>query len=939
MNQPYTMTPEQHHDQEVANIQRRWYHPQRGTKNAPILVLCDAPSVDAARQSLPMDLDLHKMWAAMAIPHGFTQDDFWFVGLCPPIPKEVGNSKAKEWAFIQPYIQQARQIIALSGAKIVVPVGNNALRALAGKAMAIGKNRGTLHDLSHAAIKDDKGAVLVPGVAVPVFPMLSPKLVHIQPDNRPIMDADLSTLAKLKSANFDPAILRDIRTDYRWVDDLQFLIDNPPPVLSVDTETTGLNTLAEDFRVITVQLTDAPGRTYIARVCADYFPDHPWFKDQNEATILRLRQQIKTLMNDNSIKKIGQGFKYDFKALRSMGIEVAGWDWDTELMARFVNENFMTYGLDDLIRIYVPEMGGYADHFNQTVNKDDMINVPPETMTGYAGGDSDAVFRLAQRLKPLLQSDPLNLKVMRRIHQRALVAFTKTVETYGFAFDLEALRELERDLKAWLQTETVALTRMVPGAVRRKFLSDKKGFKFSRAECVVSTLFGRYDEHGNFHKGDGFGLKPVVFTDATATDPNPANRVPSTSTKDHLPYFVTETGAKGIFVNRYIELAKATKILDTYVMGFYNVVKERDGETVLLPQYNFKTNTKRTQSVDPNGQNFPKRGRWAKRFRRLIRASRGKVLVASDLSQAELRIAAWMANEREMLRIYREDGDIHIITAAMAMGIADEAFAILESELKKLRRFQAKAINFGFIYGAFAKTFQSYAKTQYGVDYTLQEAEVIRERYFAKYRDLPAWHDLMKAHAAEHGYVRSLHGLTRHLPSIYSPDWSVKSGAERNAVNSPVQNFGSDLGVIALTRLAAQADPDLIRPIGFIHDQMIAEVAEGHEAEGMGVLRWVMENPPLQEWFGIVPPLPIKSDPEWGMNLADSTELGDADDEMKARVASFVRKPDWWDDDEDRAFARYMERIDVPDYTVRDLTGERRDMGERLHLQLELGHG
>jgi uracil-DNA glycosylase family 4 len=943
------------HDREIEQVQKEWGHPQRGNADAPILVLCDAPSIVAARQSLPMEMPLHKMWAQMALEHGFQQEDFYFIGLCPPIPKSVGKSKKKEWDFIKPYAREVRRIIDHMNPKLIIATGNNALRALAGKSMAITKSRGMFHDLSDAHLYKlgADGEIMsprevdIPGVSAPVFPMLSPKLVSIQPDYRPIMDADLGTLSRVKRGDWDVATLADIPTDYRWVTDLQFLLDNPPTAIAWDTETTGLNPLAEDFRVITVQLTVKSGQTFLCRVCADYFPEK--FPDQTEADILRLRGQLKQLMENPFIKKIGQGAKYDFKVMRSMGIEVCGWEWDTELMARFVNENFMTYSLDDLIRIYVPAMAGYADHFNETVDKSNMMAVPPETeydasgrivragMREYAGGDSDATFRLAQALKPMLMKDKGNLHVMRKVHMRGLLAFTKVTETYGFTFDTAALQIFRADLEEFVATETRALVRMVPAKVRRKYLGDKQGFKFSRADCVIDTLFGYWDENDKFHKGDGFGLKPKVFTDGTADEPRRCDRIPSTSSKTHLPYFLTEKGPGGRFVERYIELAKATKMLDTYAKGFEKVIKkgeqgalDPEPRNVILPQYNFKTNTKRTQSIDPNGQNFPKRGKFAKAFRRLIIAPPGKMLIASDLSQAELRIAAWMANEPTMLQIYRDGLDIHVATAALVLRMTIEQFMGQDRAFFKKHRQNAKPTNFGYIYGAMAPTFVQVAKTEYGVDFTLAEAEEIRDVFFSTYSGLEEWHRATKEFVHANGYVKSLHGLTRHLPSIWSEDWKVMSGAERNAINSPVQNFGSDLGVMALTRLAAQADPNLIRPVGFIHDQLIAEVDENYYIEGMGWLKWIMENPPLEEFFGLTPPLPIISDPEWGRNLADSTELGDAEQSMKDAVAEHVARPPWWDRDEEAVWDRFMANNDVPDYTVRDVTGAMR----RQHLVL-----
>ena len=892
------------HDAMVQQVANEWKIPLRGFADAPVIVLCEPPSIEAARQSLPMDMSLLKLWAREAKRAGFVEADFLMVGLCPPIPKAAQGSERAKWEYVSQYIPAVQEVIEKHKPKLVVTIGATPGRVMAGRAVSVKNWRGMFHPSK---------------MGMPFFQTLSLNLVSIQPDNRPIFEADLGILSRVKAGGWNPDVLGRIETDYRWADDLQFMLDSRPKIIAVDTETTGIDTQAEDFRVLTVQLTIKEGQTFVCRVCPDYFPDHFARLGQDRDTCARLRRQIKTLMEDPSIVKVFHNGKYDFKAMRSIGIELTEF-WDTELMARFVNENFMQYNLDDMIRIYVPEMGGFNDRFNETVDKNRMIEVPPEDeigpdgkvlrygMRSYAGGDTDATFRLAKVLTPLMRQDPHNVHVFNRVHRRALFAMTKTMETFGFTIDEDALRAFQTELEEWVTQETQSLYRLAPAAVRRKYLTDPKGFKFSRDEVMRDVLFSK----------EGFGLKACVFTPGTMNNPDPSKRIPSVSTKDHMPYFLDAPGVAGQFVQRYIELKKAQKMLDTYARGFWKYIKPGvGGENKIVPQYNFRTNTKRSNSSDPNGQNFPKRGRFAKPFRRLFRASQGKVLVASDLSQAELRIAAWMANEPEMLRIYRDDGDIHASTAAMTMKIDDIAFAALDRAIKKAKRQNAKAVNFGYIYGAREQTFITYAKTNYNVDFSLREATEIREGYFQKFSALLPWHERMKAFAKEHGYVKSLHGLTRHLHAIYSTDWSIMSGAERNAINSPVQNFGSDLGIIAFLRLSAQADPNLIRPIGFIHDQLVAEVDENYVAEGMGWLKWVMENPPLEEWFGIRPPLPIKSDPEWGRILGDTTELADAP-EMAERVAEHVRKPDWWVDDEEAVWAQYTANAQVPVHLIRE---------------------
>jgi DNA polymerase I-like protein with 3'-5' exonuclease and polymerase domains len=311
-----------------------------------------------------------------------------------------------------------------------------------------------------------------------------------------------------------------------------------------------------------------------------------------------------------------------------------------------------------------------------------------------------------------------------------------------------------------------------------------------------------------------------------------------------------------------------------------------------------------TASADPNGQNFPKRGRLAKSYLKIFQATPGFKIVSADLSQIELRIAAWMAMDKVMLSLYRSGGDIHTATAKYVSQLSDAQWDALPKAMRKLKRTQAKAVNFGFLYGMGWKKFMGYAKTDYGVTYTEKEAQEARERFFNLYTGLPAWHERMRDFAREHGYVRALHGAVRHLPSIKSNDKMIRSSAERQAINSPVQRLGSDLGMMAVIRFAMQADPELFRVIGFVHDAVLVEARDGYEQECMSALVWAMENQPMQEWFGINAPLPIKAEADIGINFGETLEMGELPPVEERpewfRAMSFdsfeAARPEWWRD-------------------------------------------
>jgi uracil-DNA glycosylase family 4 len=333
-----------------------------------------------------------------------------------------------------------------------------------------------------------------------------------------------------------------------------------------------------------------------------------------------------------------------------------------------------------------------------------------------------------------------------------------------------------------------------------------------------------------------------------------------------------------------------------------------------------------TASSDPNAQNIPKRGEWAKPFRRIFSAEDGYSLIEVDISQAEIRIAAWMAGETTMLNIYRKGGDIHSATAASVLDISYSKFSnarkdntpLIEvykewkgavdylnsikdptkrkkatvSDFADFKRYQAKAINFGFIYGMGWRGFKTYAKTDYGIDFTDREAEAIRNKYFETYPKLLHWHKQMRNFVNRHSYVRSLHGAVRHLPNINSQEDGIKAECERQAVNSPVQRFGSDIGLIAMSRFARDVDWSVARPLAFIHDAVIV-AAPTERAEEIGAnLKWYMETTPFEEWFGIEAPLPIVSDVSIGKTLGDMEERGDIE----------AKEPDWYAGDESEVF-------------------------------------
>jgi DNA polymerase-1 len=257
-----------------------------------------------------------------------------------------------------------------------------------------------------------------------------------------------------------------------------------------------------------------------------------------------------------------------------------------------------------------------------------------------------------------------------------------------------------------------------------------------------------------------------------------------------------------------------------------------------------------------------------------------------------------------MIHAYKNGQDIHKITAMAVSGHTPETWDKLSKEEQKLLRYRAKAVNFGFIYGMRAKKFQRYAKTDYGVDLTPEEADRYYNLYHRTYKGIKRWHDKRISEVHQNGFVTSLHGFRRNLPSIYSNDSMIQAGAERNAINSPIQGFGSDLGVLAIARIARQVDPEIICPVAFIHDDVVLQVKDGHEEEALNMLLWVLNNPPLEQLFGIKSPIPILAEPDIGTSLGSMYELYDLSTDAPQEYHELAKKinpqkPSFWNDKRD----------------------------------------
>jgi uracil-DNA glycosylase family 4 len=895
-----------------------------GKPTAPIVIITDAPGKHAYDTGAVMSKPQMDLIKKLATDHDIPGTEFCMVNPCPPIPEEIETSERKVGDFLTAHRTEFLEILKSTNPKLIVTLGKTALRQLAGRAVKITQARGSLTTF------DISGDIPVLPLLSPAHALRRPEVLPVFiGDFRQIAVLRESGWDQgVFEQSIDDA-------QYEWCLDLTDLLTKRPACISLDTETIGLDWRNGRQAVLTASLTTREGHAYVVPFSADYFnhPELRGGSSNHLPTLSqedvdRLLDQLAELLGDPQIKVTGHNLKYDIHHLKNYGIEVANWYVDSMQLAFAVDDNMERKSLDECVRRWVPAMAGYADNFNTDdvhEGKSRMDLVPHDQMLRYAGGDTDSCFRLTETLCKLCKEDSRQWRAFRGVMMPGLQAFVG-VEEAGIGIDIEALIALgaEYDIKERERyIELIEMAAKKAPAVLRKH--ENKGLSFGQAAFVSDLLF----------TPEGYGLTPRVWTPGTRKLPmeeripsvstkehlpffehvpfvrklieyqkltklrstyigkpgqtsftrierlKSSGRYPATIVADLTKAGVAFVDKKSVPVRRRNEspnpvggLTEAGRVtVDEQGTVWRRNAEEPSGFWQHLtggshrihPSFRLDaTVTGRTSSQNPNAQNFPKRGPMAKDFRRIFVPSNGYVLIEADLSQAELRIAAWMANEKHMLQIYQDGGDIHAATAAGVMGIPLD-------QVTKEDRQKAKAINFGFLYGMWWKKFMDYAKTDYGVTFTPKQAEAIRERFFDLYPGLAAWHKAMKDFVVEHGYVRSLHGALRRLPSINSSEESIKQEVQRQAINSPVQRFASDLGVMAMARFSRDCPRELMRPVAFIHDAVIVEARLAVVDEAASALRFYMQSNPLH-LFDLHPPIPILSDVSIGTSLAAMEE-------------------------------------------------------------------
>ena len=540
------------------------------------------------------------------------------------------------------------------------------------------------------------------------------------------------------------------------------------PLICFDSETTSLDPMTA--KIVGLSFSVEAGSAAYLPLMHDYF-DAPVQLNFTECLA-----KIKPILENPAIKKVGQNLKYDQHVLANHGIAINGIDHDT-LLQSYVLESHKSHGMDALSERH---LGFTPISFEEVAGKGakqvTFNQVTVETAAEYAAEDADITLQLHQAIYPQIAADSKLDYIYRHIEMpSSQVLFN--IERNGVLIDRAMLANQSNEIGAKL----VALE-------NQAYQLAGQPFNLASPKQLQEILF------------DKLAIKPTKKTPSGA--PSTDEDVLQELALDHpLPKVLLE----------YRGLAK---LKSTYTDKLPRMINVSTGR--VHTSYNQAVAiTGRLASSDPNLQNIPVRSAEGRRIREAFIAPPGSVIVSADYSQIELRIMAHLSQDAGMLKAFANNEDIHRHTAA-------EIFGVALSEVDSEQRRYAKVINFGLIYGMSA----------FGLAQNLNidraSAQSYIERYFARYPGVRDYMQSTRDMAKQRGYVETFFGRRLWVPEINSPNGMRRAGAERAAINAPMQGTAADLIKLAMIAVDKWLGEAMLQSklIMQVHDELVLEVPE-----------------------------------------------------------------------------------------------------------------
>jgi DNA polymerase-1 len=551
--------------------------------------------------------------------------------------------------------------------------------------------------------------------------------------------------------------------------------------VSFDTETTGLDALNAELVGLSFSWEQGKG----------FFVPIPENHDEAQQVI----EHFRPFFEAEHIEKIGQNLKYDLKVLARYNIRVAGPLFDTMIAHYLINPD-MRHTMDILSETYLKYTPKSMDDLlgKKGKNQRTIREIPASELKEFAVEDADITLQLKQHFKPVLE-DTATKKLFDEI-EIPLVQVLADMETEGVRLDTEFLKSLEEELNNDIKT-------------LEQDIFDQAGSQFNigSPKQLGEILFDKLKIGGVKQK--------KTKTGQYATG------------EEVLSFLALENKV----VKDILDWRQLVKLQNTYVTALPQQICKRTGR-VHTDYMQAVAATGRLSSNNPNLQNIPIRTERGRQIRKaFVARDEDHTLLSADYSQIELRIIAALSGEENMIEAFRQGIDIHTATAANVFNVPLE-------EVTREQRSNAKTVNFGIIYGVSAFGLSNQTSM------TRSESAALIDAYYKTYPQLRAYINEQIAIARECGFVQTVLGRRRYLKDINSQNVMVRGGAERNAVNAPIQGSAADIIKVAMINIHKKLTSEnwKSKMLLQVHDELVFDVHNSELEKIQPMIKHEMEN-------------------------------------------------------------------------------------------------
>ena len=581
---------------------------------------------------------------------------------------------------------------------------------------------------------------------------------------------------------------------------------NEKSVISVDTETSSLNPLEADL--VGVSFSCDVNDAYYIPVA------HKNIKSLSREFVIK---KIKKILEDPSIKKIGQNMKYDLMIFKKYGINIDPVE-DTMLLSYTLDAGNNRHNMDTLSEIHLGHKTiSYKEIVGSGKKQLNFSEVNLKDATKYAAEDADVTLRLYNVLKNRVDNEKLN-KIY-EVFEKPMIKLLSKLETNGIKINDTYLKKLSKKFEERL---------------KRK---EKEIYKISGKE---------------FNIGSPKQLGEIIYNDLKIAKLKKTKKG-SLATSAKILEDLALTGHK--FPKLVLEWRQDSKLKSTYTDALQDHINKKTNRvhtSFLLAA----TNTGRLASSDPNLQNIPIKTSDGKEIRKAFIADKENILISADYNQIEMRILADMADVKELKKAFKNNQDIHSLTASQVFGVPINK---IDEDLRR----KAKAINFGIIYGI----------TQYGlakqISVSNQEAQDFINEYFKKFPEIKDYMNSTIKFCRKNGYVNNIFGRRIHLRNINDKNFSIRSFQERAAINAPIQGSAADiirLAMIEIDKMIGKEKKISAKMLLQIHDELVFESSKKDQKYNEKLIKIAMTSVSSSEhhMFSIPLEVSVNSGNNWG---------------------------------------------------------------------------